>query len=70
MKGRDRFAARVALDKVVWISKEPWIDLAGCHDRARPHDAAVRDAEVLLHAAEKLREDSWLNSLRDAAARG
>ena len=36
----------------------------------RKHDAAVRDAEVLLHAAEKLREDTWLNSLRDAAARG
>lgn len=35
-------AARVAIDKVVWISKEPWIDLAGCHDRARPHDAAIK----------------------------
>ncbi len=36
----------------------------------RKHDAAVRDAETELRAAEKLREDSWLNSLRDAAARG
>ncbi|WP_310538543.1 hypothetical protein, partial [Phenylobacterium sp.] len=36
----------------------------------RKHDAAVRDAETHLHAAEKLREDSWLNSLRDAAERG
>lgn len=36
----------------------------------RKHDAAVRDAEALLHTAEKLREDSWLNSLRDAAERG
>ena len=36
----------------------------------RKHDAGVRDAEVALHAAEKLREDAWLNSLRDAASRG
>ena len=36
----------------------------------RKHDAGVRDAETALHAAEKLREDAWLNSLRDAASRG
>ena len=36
----------------------------------RKHDAGVRDAEVALREAEKLREDAWLNSLRDAAARG
>jgi hypothetical protein len=35
----------------------------------RKHDAAVRDAEVQLRDAEKMREDAWLNSLRDAAAR-
>ena len=35
----------------------------------RKHDAAVRDAETKLREAEKLREDAWLNSLRDAAER-
>jgi hypothetical protein len=35
----------------------------------RKHDAAVRDAETRLREAEKLREDAWLNSLRDAADR-
>ena len=35
----------------------------------RKHDAAVRDAETALRTAEKLREDAWLNSLRDAAGR-
>jgi len=35
----------------------------------RKHDAEVRDAETALRAAEKLREDAWLNSLRDAAER-
>lgn len=30
---------------VVWISKEPWITLAGCHDMAGPYDSAIeRDA--------------------------
>jgi hypothetical protein len=29
----------------------------------------VRDAEVALRAAEKMREDAWLNCLRDAAQR-
>lgn len=27
--------------KVAWISKEPWVALAGCHDRALPHDRSV-----------------------------
>ncbi len=36
----------------------------------RKHDAGVRDAEAQLRNAEKLREDAWLNSLRDAAGRG
>lgn len=35
----------------------------------RKHDAGVRDAETALRAAEKLREDAWLASLRDAADR-
>ena len=36
--------ASVALAKTIWISKEPWIDVAGCFDRARPHDhAQARD---------------------------
>jgi hypothetical protein len=35
----------------------------------RKHDAAVREAETKLRDAEKLREESWLNSLRDAADR-
>ena len=35
----------------------------------RKHDAGVRDAEAALRAAEKLREDAWLNCLRDAANR-
>jgi hypothetical protein len=36
----------------------------------RKHDAGVRDAETKLREAEKLREDAWLNCLRDAANRG
>jgi Xaa-Pro aminopeptidase len=28
--------------KVVWISKEPWIDLSGCADRAVENDASIR----------------------------
>ena len=35
----------------------------------RTHDALVHEAEMKLREAEKLREDSWLNSLRDAAGR-
>lgn len=35
----------------------------------RKHDAGVHEAEMALRAAEKLREDSWLVSLRDAADR-
>lgn len=35
----------------------------------RKHDAGVRDAETTLRAAEKLREDAWLNCLKDAADR-
>ncbi|MDZ4373207.1 MAG: hypothetical protein U1C74_17530 [Phenylobacterium sp.] len=35
----------------------------------RKHDAGVRDAETKLREAEKLREDAWLTSLRDAASR-
>ena len=35
----------------------------------RKHDAAVRDAETKLRDAEKLREETWLASLRDAADR-
>lgn len=35
----------------------------------RKHDAGVQEAEATLRAAEKLREDSWLASLRDAASR-
>lgn len=35
----------------------------------RKHDALVHEAETKLREAEKLREDSWLNSLRDAANR-
>ena len=35
----------------------------------RKHDAGVRDAETKLREAEKLREEAWLTSLRDAADR-
>ena len=35
----------------------------------RKFDAGVHEAETKLREAEKLREDSWLASLRDAAAR-
>lgn len=35
----------------------------------RKHDAAVRDAEAQLRAAEKAREDAWIKCLRDAAER-
>lgn len=35
----------------------------------RKHDAAVRDAETQLRDAEKMREEAWLNCLRDAADR-
>ena len=34
----------------------------------RKHDAGVREAEDKLRAAEKAREDAWLNCLRGAAA--
>jgi Xaa-Pro aminopeptidase len=27
--------------KVVWISKEPWVELSGCSDRAGPHDSSI-----------------------------
>ncbi|MGH8311335.1 MAG: aminopeptidase P N-terminal domain-containing protein, partial [Steroidobacteraceae bacterium] len=27
--------------KVVWISKEPWVALSGCWDRALPHDRSI-----------------------------
>lgn len=27
--------------KVVWISKEPWVALSGCHDRALPYDRSI-----------------------------
>ncbi|HPA40320.1 MAG TPA: hypothetical protein PLV04_16355 [Phenylobacterium sp.] len=33
----------------------------------RKHDAAVRDAETALRAAEKAREDAWLTCLRGSA---
>ncbi|CAN7280612.1 hypothetical protein LJR164_001368 [Phenylobacterium sp. LjRoot164] len=33
----------------------------------RKHDAGVREAEDKLRAAEKAREDAWLNCLRGAA---
>jgi Xaa-Pro aminopeptidase len=32
---------RAAAAKTVWISKEPWVALAGCHDQAGPHDEAI-----------------------------
>ena len=35
----------------------------------RKHDAGVRDAETTLRSAEKLREEAWLNCLKDAAER-
>lgn len=35
----------------------------------RKHDAAVREAETALHAAERARDDAWLQCLRDAADR-
>lgn len=35
----------------------------------RKHDALVHEAELKLREAERLREDAWLNSLRDAATR-
>ena len=35
----------------------------------RKHDAGVREAETVLRAAEKAREDAWLQCLRDYAAR-
>ena len=36
----------------------------------RKHDAAVREAEDKLRAAEKAREDAWLTCLRGAANGG
>lgn len=32
---------RAAAAKVVWISKEPWVTLSGCHDMAGPYDRAI-----------------------------
>lgn len=32
---------RAAAAEVVWISKEPWITLSGCHDTAAPYDRAI-----------------------------
>jgi len=32
---------RAAVAKVVWISKDPWITLSGCHDLAGPYDRAI-----------------------------
>src|SRR6187401_3526575 len=56
------------------LARYPTIEAAraareGAVSEWRKHDAAVRDAETKLREAEKLREDSWLNSLRDAAER-
>ncbi len=28
-------------NKVVWVSKEPWVALSGCFDQAGPHDRAI-----------------------------
>ena len=56
------------------LARYPTIESAraareGAVSEWRKHDAGVRDAEVKLRDAEKLREDAWLNSLRDAAER-
>jgi Xaa-Pro aminopeptidase len=32
---------RTANAQVVWISQEPWITLAGCHDMAGPYDSTI-----------------------------
>lgn len=53
----------------VWISKEPWIDLAGCHDRARPHDReAKRDPLDGRHSREEALEQK-LHELYGAEVR-
>ena len=56
------------------LARYPTIEAAraareGAVSEWRKHDALVREAEGKLHDAEKLREDAWLNSLRDAAGR-
>ena len=56
------------------LARYPTIEAAraareGAVSEWRKHDAGVREAETALHAAEKLREDAWLASLRDAADR-
>jgi hypothetical protein len=56
------------------LARYPTIEAArsareGAVSEWRKHDAGVREAEMALRAAEKLREDSWLSSLRDAANR-
>ena len=56
------------------LARYPTIEAArgaseGAVSEWRKHDEGVREAEMALRAAEKLREDAWLNSLRDAAGR-
>jgi Xaa-Pro aminopeptidase len=53
---------RTAAAKLVWISKEPWVALAGCYDQAGPYDSAIArdplDGRASREAAleERLRE--------------
>ncbi|MCY2959875.1 MAG: Xaa-Pro peptidase family protein [Planctomycetota bacterium] len=63
---------RAAAAKVVWISKEPWITLAGCYDLAVPYDRAIErdplDGRTSRENAlqDKL-EDTFAFEVRDCA---